>query len=131
MAVSRFILLSALFACQLQAEQPQRLSMKAEHLMRVLENPKSDYQKRRSAAGDLGKLKEKAAVDRLLKLLPGDFDALSYDVIFALGDIGDPRALPRLGEIYANVSLGSKLSTALYQTKEKLRKLEKEAKKGK
>jgi HEAT repeat protein len=105
------------------------LSKRAEYLLGILENPKSDYQERRTAARDLGKLKEKAALDRLLRLLPGDFDALSGDVILALGDIGDPRALPKLDEIYAKADLGSKLSTALYHTREILRQKEKEAKK--
>jgi hypothetical protein len=132
-SIMRFILLLAWVVCcglavggTSAAQTP--LSKKAEHLLGIVETPKGDYQERRTAARDLGKLKDKAAVGRLLKLLPGDFDALSGDVILALGDIGDPRALPKLDEIYAKADLGSKLSTALYHTREILRKKEKESK---
>lgn len=51
---------------------------------------------RRLAAGGLGQLKDAGAVDALMSVLNDRDDELRLEAIWALGEIGDPRAVPRL-----------------------------------
>jgi HEAT repeat protein len=51
------------------------------------------------AAYRLKLLREEAALDRLLALLPGDGDAVTLQVVDALGMIGSPRAVPALNRM--------------------------------
>ncbi|HTU22359.1 MAG TPA: HEAT repeat domain-containing protein [Gemmataceae bacterium] len=78
--------------------QPNRTAEDgAERLLRIAENSSLEQIERGYAVEKLGARKEKAAVPRLIRLLEEhDSDALGADVIIALGDIGDPDALPAL-----------------------------------
>src|SRR6516225_3389010 len=75
-------------------EEP--VSAEAERLLRVVEDPRMRLNERGQAAVAVGKLKEAGAIPRLARLLPRDYTVLGYDIVIALGDLGDSRALPAL-----------------------------------
>jgi hypothetical protein len=82
-----------------KTEKKMNPSQEAEDLTRVIEDKNLDVETRCQAARKLGKLNARAMVPRLLKLLPGEGDALTRAIIVALGEIGDSRALPILEKI--------------------------------
>jgi hypothetical protein len=71
-------------------------SPEAAMLLRVVEDRSLPLKQRGDAACRLGEQKEPAVIPRLSRLLPGDYTVLGRDIIVALGEIGDPRALPAL-----------------------------------
>src|SRR5438105_286316 len=75
----------------------------AEGLLRLAENEQLRLRDRADAVERLGELKEGGeVVDRLIRLLPGRDDLLRGSIIEALGEIGDPRALPVLEKLECN-----------------------------
>lgn len=52
----------------------------------------------------------------LLSLLPGDYDVFTLDAVYALGEIGDPRALPKLRAMghETGVEVPGKINGALH-----------------
>jgi HEAT repeat protein len=87
---------------QAAAQQDEPLSEEADRLLAVLEDPKVPRSERVSAAWKMGQRPEKAAVPRLLALLPGDYDAVTCQIIAAFEENGDPRALPVLEQFGPN-----------------------------
>ncbi len=71
------------------------MNAEIETLLRALDDPLPVI--RTAAAQELGKNKVKQAVDKLIQLLEKDQNPLVRDnVAFALGEIGDNRAVPHL-----------------------------------
>jgi HEAT repeat protein len=68
----------------------------AERLLRIAEDPRQPSKARVEAVDALGRRREDATVPRLVELLPGSGDVVTFRVVIALGQIGDPRALPAL-----------------------------------
>ncbi|MGH7173414.1 MAG: HEAT repeat domain-containing protein [Gemmataceae bacterium] len=98
-----------------------------ERLLRIAENSSLDLNERGDAVRKLGDRKEKAAITRLIRLLEEhDCDVLGDNIIVALGEIGDPDALPALlhardrdrGDAY----LPGQINVVLNRSIEKLRK---------
>ena len=50
----------------------------------------------------IAELGERGTVPRLLRMLPGDYDAITFEVINALGSLKDPRAAPVLDRMLSN-----------------------------
>jgi HEAT repeat protein len=71
-------------------------SAEAKRLLAVLEDSRRDREDRALAAYELGRLKEPVTVDRLIGMLPGDYDAVTLQVVRALHLLGCPRAVPVL-----------------------------------
>lgn len=69
------------------------------HLLEVLDDRRFSRKMRADAAALLGNRKAKEAVDTLLRLLPGDENALTCAIMIALGEIGDQKALPILEKL--------------------------------
>lgn len=75
------------------------------------------FQERIAAAKAIPKREDRAeALDRLVVLLEGDL--LSADMVYVIGDIGDPRVVPRLREFQRRILMSEdvkagKLNTAL------------------
>jgi HEAT repeat protein len=69
-------------------------------LLQIAENKELDLETRSDAVLELGERREKAAVPRLVVILSStNYDILTVHTICALGDIGDPEALPALEEL--------------------------------
>jgi HEAT repeat protein len=73
-----------------------------EALFKVAEDPRLDYQTRAEAVRQIGLQWNREAVPRLIRLLPSPYDVVTREVILALGEIGDPRALPALRQVVAD-----------------------------
>ena len=85
-------------------------------LLSVAEDEKLPTRTRANAVAELGHLKNRSLASRLGKLLPGDGDLLTYEIVIALGEIGGPDALASLqgmqyGPSYHNVN--GKINAAL------------------
>jgi HEAT repeat protein len=91
------------------------LTREAERLLRIAEDPGQSSEERTRAIDQLGRRGESAAVPRLLRLLPGKGDVITYRVVIALGQIGDSSALPALRKLRddPNVELRGKIRSAL------------------
>jgi hypothetical protein len=87
-----------LYAGWLETERP-KVSDDAEALLRIAEDKDRPLKERGDAAAELGRFKEGGVIERLSRLLPGGYDVLTLEVINALGEIGDPRALPALERV--------------------------------
>ena len=81
-------------------EEVTTLSPEASRLLAVAEDDGKHYEDRIEAVFELWKRKEAAAADRLIKLLPGDYDAFTSELVNALGELRNPKALPALEKLY-------------------------------
>jgi HEAT repeat protein len=90
-------------------------SPEAAKWLAIAEDEGKDIHERIAAVVQLQKLKEEATADRLIKLLPGDYDALTLETIEALAAIRSPRALPAFKKMYHDktILLPGKLNSAL------------------
>jgi hypothetical protein len=102
---------------------PSEPMPEAERLLVIAENQGLEYGERVEAIRSLGRLGDRGAVARLLWLSAPTNDVVALESIHAVGDIGDPRALPRLREILDEpVERQGKINTALIMAIEKLEK---------
>jgi HEAT repeat protein len=76
------------------------VSTEAAALLRIAEDPARDRAARARAVERVGEMREKAAVARLTKLLPGGYDIVTLAVVGALGKIGDRRTIRALEGIH-------------------------------
>jgi HEAT repeat protein len=80
-----------------------------------LENERLTLERRIDAAEQLGEYGAVVVLPRMLKLLPGKYDKLTVAIVKAVGEIGDPAAVPVLQQIYAKAPPGMRthIETAL------------------
>jgi hypothetical protein len=78
---------------------PPKVSDEAEALLRIVENTRLQLKERGDAAAELWRYPEAGVIDRLGRLLPGDDDVVTLEILGALGKMGDPRALPALERV--------------------------------
>jgi HEAT repeat protein len=81
----------------------------------IAEDKGQNIHERIKAVERLQALKEEATAGPLIQLLPGDYDALTFEIVIALGDIKSPRALPALKEMYheEKINVPGKIRAAL------------------
>ena len=98
-------LLAALLVSSLAHAQPADVPGQ----LKFVENPPADMdalawkEKRREVVKKLGQSKDKRAVPTLMRLAEGEtFDIVGENAIDALGNLGDPQAVPTLQKIYAD-----------------------------
>jgi hypothetical protein len=65
-------------------------------LLSEAENEQLPIKTRAEAVAELGHSHDRSVVPRLAKLLPGDSDVLTYEIVIALGEIGGTDALRSL-----------------------------------
>jgi hypothetical protein len=102
-------------------------SDEAARLLQTVENHLLDRNTRAAAVRRLAEMREAATIWRLIKLLPGDYDTVTLEIIIALGEFGDSRVVPVLeavrvdaanegieipGQINASISLAIKACRA-------------------
>jgi hypothetical protein len=93
-----------------------RPSREAQRWLVIVEDPRRELQDRIQAMRQLGKLREEATVDRVVLLLPGEYDALTREVIVALAMVRSQRALPALRRMWneRNVQVPGKIRASLW-----------------
>jgi hypothetical protein len=93
-----------------------RPSREAQRCLLIVEDPRRELQERIRAVRELGKRREEATVDRLVLLLPGEYDALTREVIVALAMVRSRRALPALWRMWneQNVNVPGKIRASLH-----------------
>lgn len=90
------------------------LSNEAKRLFAIAEDATLALKTRADAVDEIGKLRERAAVPRLLRLLPGHYDVLTLRCLLALEEIQDPRAIPVLEQMQKEAQdLSGKVNGAL------------------
>src|SRR5262245_34915793 len=85
----------------LPAERPKetgtvRATDTADHLLEIVKDDRIRLRDRAEAAYLLGKRRSNTVMETFIAMLPGEDNALTLEIIVALGRIGDPRALPVL-----------------------------------
>ncbi len=96
------------------AKGQKKIPKEAEDLLAVAEKKTNDLKTRADAAAKLGRFKEPAVVDRLLKLLPDSEGVLLFAVVNSLGEIGNPKAVPDLEKLLnSNRDLSGKTRAAV------------------
>ena len=90
-------------------------SRAASKWLAIAEDETKDIQDRIRAVYELKRLKEPATAERLIKLLPGDYGAFTHQIVGALGEIKEPRALPALWALYneKNIVVSGKIRALL------------------
>ena len=94
------LLLSGSAPARCDDKKPKPLSNEAKLLLDQAENTKLESKVRIEAVRKLADLVDAAAADRLIALLPGEYDAFTLNVVGALGRIKDSKAVPALKAIY-------------------------------
>src|SRR4051812_23979482 len=97
-----------------QSQQPV-ITPEARKLLDIAQDKQQLYDERRHAVAALKSLGSDG-VEALLQLVPGECDLVTLNVIDALGEIGDPRALSKLRECGSDgsgVIMPGKLNGAL------------------
>ena len=96
------------------AIEATQLSPEAARLVAIAQDNSLDPDEQRDAVKALKQL-GRDGVPALIQLLPGGYTAISLDAIEALGEIGDPSALPKLREMRRenNVIVPGKINAAL------------------
>lgn len=95
----------------------------AEKLLAIMEDKNRDAVERTRAASQLKEVADASCVDRLIALVPGEWDAMTVQIIYTLGEIGDKRALPVLERMDQDntVNKHGKINVALDHAIKKLR----------
>jgi hypothetical protein len=98
------------------APAPTEVSPEAARLLEIVHDTGRPIEERRAAVESLGRLGGVGAVAALLSLLPGEYDVFTLDAVYALGEVGDPRALPTLRAMWheTKVEYSGKMGTALH-----------------
>jgi hypothetical protein len=114
---------------------PDELSPQGKRLFAIAEDTSLNFQSRSNAVDEIGKLKERTSVPRLLRLLPGHYDALTFRCLVALEEIGDPRAIPALERMQKEaqekqIDIPGKINTALDRALETCRANRQRGEKG-
>jgi hypothetical protein len=100
-----------------------KISVKALELLKVAEDGTLPCSIRMDAVHKLGRRRESEVVDRLAKLLPGDSDIMTGEVIESLGEIGGSKALAVLESCEGNPAYDNgKLQVELHAAIKKCRK---------
>lgn len=76
--------------------RPPSLSARTLALLSLARDRRIDSPRRADAVVEIRQRGEVAAVPALLAMLPGDHGRLTMELILALGELGDRRALPAL-----------------------------------
>ena len=76
------------------AASPPEPTPEAVRLLVIAEDTTRGYDDRVAALCDLGRLGDRGAVARLLRLITPESDVVTLNAIIAVGDVGDPGALP-------------------------------------
>ena len=72
------------------------VSPQARDLLEAVTDSELEVKVRANAAEKLGELRERATVGPLLMCLPGGGDLLTFEIVIALGKIGDYTAVKTL-----------------------------------
>src|SRR5262249_8060956 len=93
-----------------------RPSWEAQRWLVIVEDRRRESEGRVRAGRELGQRREEATVDRLVLLLPGEYDALTREVIVALALVRSRRALPALRSMWneQNVNVPGKIRASLW-----------------
>ncbi|MHC4108233.1 MAG: hypothetical protein ACYSTY_09145, partial [Planctomycetota bacterium] len=83
---------------------PLARAREQDRLLRIIEDPSLLTATRHGALRELETHATPACVPRLVGLLPGEWDLITYRVLVILEEIGDPAALPRLEAMRASMS---------------------------
>lgn len=99
----------------LPSEEPTAPSAEAAKWLGIVEDQTKDIQDRIKAVYEPEQLKEPATAERLIKLLPGNYDAFTFRIVVALEQIESPQALPLLKKMYneENIDIPGKIRVAL------------------
>lgn len=117
--LSCLLLPFALFGCGPRSPDSSpvtvQLSPEAAQLFDIAGDEEQPYGEREKAVTDLKKL-GRDGVPALIRLLPGRYDVITFDAVNALGEIGDPTALPKLREMQheTKVVVPGKINAAIH-----------------
>ena len=105
------------------ATEAKSIHPDAVQFLKIMEDTNQSAVARAEAAFQLAKVADASCVDRLIALLPGEWDSMTHHIIYILGTIGDRRALPVLVKMEQDESVDKpgKINVALENAIQKLR----------
>lgn len=140
--MSAFIIVTGWFVLHFLRDSTVRnpVSAQKENVHRVVilleqvENKNIDLSRRVDAAEELREFgkdiqeQDETAVSRLIELLPGDWDALTLQIVLILREVGDRRAVPKLQamEHVVGVNVHSRIRIAIESTLKTLQETNKD-----
>jgi HEAT repeat protein len=80
----------------------ESISEVANWCLAIAERRDIETETRVAAVCRIAELGERGTVPRLLRMLPGDYDVITFEVINALGSLKDPRASPVLDRMLSS-----------------------------
>ncbi|MHC4447717.1 MAG: hypothetical protein ACYSXF_08070 [Planctomycetota bacterium] len=83
-----------------------RLTEQQDQLLRIIEDDSLPVDERRRALSKLKTRATSACVPRLVELLPGKWNSLTYEILGILRKLRDPAALPTLEAMQASLEAG-------------------------